>query len=1241
MTGVMKRAVFFLFGLLLILVCSISFSAERYAPKLPEGFGKQVESGWLPELCARSSPSEIDMPLTRMWAAPRAGDPLHILFIVSAGNQYEALALARSIGATCDIVPLWGSYAWRENTADPDTMNLLRYYLSAREYDVIAMNGAWLSALPDDAENAIKNLIEKDGVGFVYAMPGIFPRVPSMQGAVSPILDPLLPLELDRGGYRPVTRSAYSVMGHPLAAGAEFSAMKWVSDVDSKLTEGAVPVVLSGRDERVLAAVAERGRGRIMSYNRCYRETTYGSSYMFLPLPEDDNPRVSGAMDFWTAGKNTRWLRNFEYADQFYGWLGKMLLWAADAQPPVKLDAASVKENTASITLNSDENRKVLLCGIVRSPFDSVQMKFDLEQTVFPGIRSIEQELPVTGYLGGHMLDIFVKDLSGKILDWTSIQYKVTGHLRVEHEQDYKLYGAGDVISVPLTLESAVDSACAINAEVYDVAGRLLLKVDNTVIIQSGRPIKTSVDLPLKDTGITSRLANVRITVRTGGEIVELRDQLLIRQEQDKNSFHLGAYHGMDHAPQNYIKGQVLKDMGHDTIDAGYALPSRIWAAVETGFSPIALWTASWQWDAEIVRKNTEVVKKFSPIMWEMQDEPELQFTPAVESRFDSKAHNERFRKRMEDKYGSIDKLNLAWDTEYKSWEDIRRVLWHEVLDTNNWAAWFDSRRDLDTVLLDGFMKNAEIIRSEIPGAFCSINPRAVDTLAGTDFASFGRGLGSMSLYAFFCARAPMGYLEYGHQWVPDRLQSIIGYTWPSNPNFKRMMHETWVALRHGANIISWFSPECDETPPQGRFSYLQGDMKPNAKGEAIAKINRVLLSGPGDIAAATEPLREGILIYYPRTRIYTTTLAHMKRQLQSNPEADPASIRGLGPWREQLPCSFVPHLRSLGYQFEFGDEKDLTAERLKNTRALFLPDIVALGENEMRLIRDFVNKGGAVIAESGTARRDAEGRLYGETPDIFIEMFGVKRPNPESTPLSQRDTVEAVDAEVFARLADGPVYRKGRAFFIDTPVSKTYSETGLINRILSACGISPAYRLRNNYLEHDSNTPIVSLGVRRRGEIEYLFLVADGNRTDTNFVVELPGPKYVYDVLAGKFIGMISEISGQVNYGDVFLYALSSSPVSSFTANASKKNVRAGEKATVRFKLSVKEGKSGDRIIILEASNQRQGILPYIPRTLLLKDGEGELDIYFPLNGVSEKLIINATDISSGETCVVEFFSV
>lgn len=351
---------------------------------LPPGFAKEVEAGWLPLRCARQN-TPMPEPMIRKWAEHRAGDKIRVLFITgSYEGQYEALSVAKAFDFECDVIPLWHGNSHRDNNDDPALWNLLRYYLMTRKYDVIAMSQGWLSALPDDCEEEIASIIKEKGMGFVYAMPSIIPRVPSMNGKPSPILDPLLPLVRDISGYGETTKGVEPIVDHPLARGEVFSEIKWLCNANSSLKENATPIFKSTNAEvmvhidqylkktatpthkiavenRVLAASIVCGKGRIIAYNHAYGEKWYAS---FLPLGivgpvfvDMEQVKKEG------MGKFCRWLNGFEFENQFYSWLGHSIIWAAQKEPRQKIESVTVKERNVAVDIQNFESDKKL-CNI-------------------------------------------------------------------------------------------------------------------------------------------------------------------------------------------------------------------------------------------------------------------------------------------------------------------------------------------------------------------------------------------------------------------------------------------------------------------------------------------------------------------------------------------------------------------------------------------------------------------------------------------------------------------------------------------------------------------------------------------------------------------------------------------------------------------------------------------------------------------------------------------------------------
>jgi hypothetical protein len=377
-------------------------------------------------------------------------------------------------------------------------------------------------------------------------------------------------------------------------------------------------------------------------------------------------------------------------------------------------------------------------------------------------------------------------------------------------------------------------------------------------------------------------------------------------------------------------------------------------------------------------------------------------------------------------------------------------------------------------------------------------------------------------------------------------------------------------------------------------------------------------------VAAASEPVREGVILYYPRSAFYTNTLAHMKKQIAGNPALDPKILTGLGPWMEQMPNGFVAHLRSLGFQYEFADDIDFTAEKLKNAKAVFLSRTLCLGEKQLALLKSFVEAGGVVIAECGVGRRDADGRLYARTPDDFKTIFGVERRESNPSPIIGSDGVAPLDAERISWVPStlGAAYRKGRAFFLDFPVPSGVEGWALISQLVVDAGLRPRFHIPANY---DRDQQTCSVFARRLGDVEYLFVTGDGKENDSRFAIELPGAFNVYEMVRGQSMGRLTKIDNRIAYGQARVYALLKETPVPLRAKLASSRLHRGE----WLNLSLRS--SGERIVGIEWAQTGKGVRPAVPRVVRISRGSGVLRMVVPLNCASGKATLVATDMATG----------
>jgi len=75
-------------------------------------------------------------------------------------------------------------------------------------------------------------------------------------------------------------------------------------------------------------------------------------------------------------------------------------------------------------------------------------------------------------------------------------------------------------------------------------------------------------------------------------------------------------------------------------------------------------------------------------------------------------------------------------------------------------------------------------------------------------------------------------------------------------------------------------------------------------------------------------------------------------------------------------------------YQYGFVSDKMLTAEKLKEFKVLFMPDVAALSEEHVELIKDWVRQGGKLIATFKTSLYNEQGAARKEFG--LSEVFGV-----------------------------------------------------------------------------------------------------------------------------------------------------------------------------------------------------------------------------------------------------------
>jgi hypothetical protein len=151
-------------------------------------------------------------------------------------------------------------------------------------------------------------------------------------------------------------------------------------------------------------------------------------------------------------------------------------------------------------------------------------------------------------------------------------------------------------------------------------------------------------------------------------------------------------------------------------------------------------------------------------------------------------------------------------------------------------------------------------------------------------------------------------------------------------------------------------------------------------------------ISGPlGEVLVGAEPTHDGIAIYLSPESVRVGWMLDSQedgdawRRRTASWETDHSSVLLARVAAERL-------LEDAGFGYRFATREHLLGTDLDadGVRVLFLPRVVALADDEVRAIREFVRRGGIAIADFGTALFTGSGRSRGE--GALDDLFGVKR---------------------------------------------------------------------------------------------------------------------------------------------------------------------------------------------------------------------------------------------------------
>ena len=912
--------------------------------------------------CAQreSSVKEIDLTcytnftpsVCRPWGKPLPGRRLKVSIVTGNGNQIEVGRLAerfdfefRTVG-----VGLAGGYSDKRALGNPifsdgdhfslvNTADIERAIATVLKYDsdVILMGGVPFVVLSKDLREQLMERV-KSGTGLVWI--GLDHSVPELGFT-------LKKARLSRGTPAAVT-GAFASVPFSLLGGEDVYA--------AEVPAGAcVHAACSDRPYLFETAV---GKGRV--YHLTYRALTQ------RPWPA---PGLTPAdlRDFYETREAP--------VEHYYSLVAKALLAAAGRKLPVEFESARVSGDSASFGITASLPGRTLWDWRVTDPYGREIASGKNERTLASGRQSVTLDgLSIPRTQGPLAFELSVRTRRGGVLNWGSwafshaptaeiVGLSVDESWRREGESvAYTLKTSGQGSGMRLAL-SLVDSY---NRTVEEHAPAVAECVTGTFRIANA--------LPARSYTIDARLFDAAGTL-----VSRRRKEVRVRPDESKyvwDDFEVGTWASSNN--REYLWGglaALYRRMGLSTIIANPVRMQKDFT-MRYNLHPTLLSGAGLHRCAEpdAYSKTGDKMKLVRPTclsapeFFAARDKALKQLSeelPRYGMRFvwfgDEQSITgyggtpvdfcfspdclREMRAFARARYGTLEKLNAAWETSFASWDEVvpftRQEVWEA--DGKHVAGWADHLEFMDSRLTNSLAYSVHRLRASDPAVrFAISGTQQPSAYGGMDWWKQMNVLDAALNYG------GGGQFHLHRSFRPDG--GFMPWNWGYSMRGGAAVDKVWLTAFLGMRGLIGFQ-STSQINQDWTFSQGLRDTLPHV---------RRLVEGTGKHFVNNLVAKHEVAILYSQASIRAAFIE--KRREESDALAE--KIRQI--------------LVHLGFAFDYVSYEQLAAGEVsqRGYRALILADASALSDAEIASVKSFAAAGGTVIAEGVPARRESNCRL-------------------------------------------------------------------------------------------------------------------------------------------------------------------------------------------------------------------------------------------------------------------------
>ncbi len=363
-----------------------------------------------------------------------------------------------------------------------------------------------------------------------------------------------------------------------------------------------------------------------------------------------------------------------------------------------------------------------------------------------------------------------------------------------------------------------------------------------------------------------------------------------------------------------------------------------------------------------------------------------------------------RFRDWLKNEYGTLEKLNAQWDSQFQNWDDALPKGVDDLRDFHeqpfkkwNLSAWLDHRRFMNeewAALLTDLTKQSNELDAKTPAGF--VGGQAPSTYGGFDYALLADSVQWMEAY------------DIGG--TNEILRSFWGQAKPHVQTYfltEKLAQDKWFLwyyLVHGnKGVIAW--PDTDKGP-----WFADGDARDSVKN--LAPTFAEVQSELSEIFDGATFQHDGIGLYYSQPSIavswFMDIAPHGRTWVNRSSSMNNDNATDL-----LNRVAWTKLLEDSGLQYNFVSYRAVQQQgdaALKNYRVLILPRTLALSQSEADAIRQWTEQGGILIADYLPGVFDEHGKA--RPRGVLDDVFGVERDSAAA--VLNGKAIAEVDAEKY-----------------------------------------------------------------------------------------------------------------------------------------------------------------------------------------------------------------------------------